>query len=60
MKTVYISFSADILHYGHMEIMKKAAQMGELIVGVLTDDVIAQYKKPPLVSLEIDVNYLKI
>lgn len=52
MKKVYISFSADILHYGHMEIMKKAAQMGELIVGVLTDDVIVQYKKPPLVSFE--------
>lgn len=47
-----MSLSADILHYGHLQLMKKAAEMGELIVGVLTDEVIAQYKKPPLVSFE--------
>lgn len=52
MKKVYMSFSADILHYGHIEIMKKAAKMGELIIGVLTDDVIVQYKRAPLVSFE--------
>ena len=52
MKKIYMSLSADILHYGHLQLMKKAASMGELIVGVLTDEVIAQYKKPPLVSYE--------
>ena len=52
MKKVYMSFSADMLHYGHIEIMKKAAEYGELIIGVLTDDVISQYKRPPLVSWE--------
>lgn len=52
MKKVYMSFSSDFLHYGHIELMKKAAAMGELIIGVLSDDVIACYKKPPLVSFE--------
>lgn len=52
MKKVYMSFSADVLHYGHIEIMKKAAEFGDLIIGVLTDDVITQYRKPPLVSWE--------
>lgn len=52
MKKVYMSFSADMLHYGHIEIMKKAAEYGELIIGVLTDDVISQYRRPPLVSWE--------
>ena len=52
MKKIYMSFSADVLHYGHIEIMQKAAAMGELIIGVLTDEVIAQYKKPSLVSYE--------
>ena len=52
MKKVYMSFSADMLHYGHIEIMKKAAEYGELIIGVLTDDVIEQYRRPPLVSWE--------
>ena len=47
-----MSFSADVIHYGHIKIMKEAAQYGDLIIGVLTDDVIAQYKRPPLVSFE--------
>mgnify|MGYP002535795382 CR=1 FL=1 len=47
-----MSFSADVIHYGHIKIMKEAAQYGNLIIGVLTDDVIAQYKRPPLVSFE--------
>lgn len=29
MKKVYMSFSADMLHYGHIEIMKKAAEYGK-------------------------------
>lgn len=52
MKKVYMSFSADMLHYGHIEIMKRAAEYGELIIGVLTDDVISQYRRSPLVSWE--------
>lgn len=52
MKKVYMSFSADMLHYGHLEIMKKAAELGELTIGVLTNEVIAKYKSPSLVSFE--------
>ena len=52
MKSVYMSFSADVLHYGHIEIMQKAAALGDLTIGVLTDEVIVQYKQPPMVSFE--------
>lgn len=52
VKTVYLNVSTDILHYGHIELMKKAASLGELIVGVLTDDVVAQYRQVPLVPYE--------
>lgn len=52
MSVVYMSFSAEMLHYGHIKIMKEAAKLGDLIIGVLTDDVIAQYKKPPLITFE--------
>lgn len=51
-KIVYMSFSADMLHYGHILIMEKAAKLGSLVIGVLTDEVIAQYKKPALISFE--------
>jgi phosphoenolpyruvate phosphomutase len=34
-----------------MNIIKKASELGELIVGVLTDEVIATYKRYPLIPL---------
>ena len=52
MKKVYLNVSTDILHYGHIALMKKAAELGELIVGVLTDEVVAQYRRAPLVPYE--------
>ena len=34
-RTVYMSFSADMLHSGHISIIRKAARLGRLIIGVL-------------------------
>jgi phosphoenolpyruvate phosphomutase / 2-hydroxyethylphosphonate cytidylyltransferase len=52
MKRVYACFSTDIIHCGHLNILKKAAELGELTVGVLTDEVIASYKRYPLIPLQ--------
>ena len=46
-KIVYVAFSADILHEGHINILKKASSYGKVIVGLLTDKAITQYKKLP-------------
>lgn len=51
MKTVYMCFSTDILHSGHIAIIRRAAGLGELTVGVLTDEAIASYKRYPLIPL---------
>lgn len=51
-KLVYMCFAADILHGGHFLILKKAAMLGKLIVGVLTDEVVASYKRYPLLPYE--------
>ena len=48
-RTVYMCFSADILHGGHIAIIKKAQRLGKLIVGVLSDEAVASYKRMPLV-----------
>ena len=48
-KTVYLCFSTDIIHGGHIAIIRKAQQLGELIVGVLSDEAVAEYKRFPLV-----------
>ena len=47
-RTVYMCFSSDILHSGHMAIMKKAARLGKLIIGVLSDEAVTGYKRIPL------------
>ena len=51
-KTVYICFSADVLHGGHLAILKKAAELGRVTVGVLSDKAVAGYKRYPLVPYE--------
>lgn len=47
-RTVYIAFSTDVLHSGHINLINKASKLGRVIVGVLTDDVVASYKRYPL------------
>ena len=47
-KTVYVCFSTDVIHSGHIAIIKKAQKLGKLIIGVNTDEVVASYKRYPL------------
>lgn len=51
-RTVYMSFSTDIIHSGHISIIKRAARLGKLTIGVLTDEVVASYKRFPLLPFE--------
>tara|TARA_B110000008_G_scaffold27841_4_gene25015 strand:- start:8780 stop:10081 length:1302 start_codon:yes stop_codon:yes gene_type:complete len=53
MKKVYVAMSADILHIGHLNIIKEASKYGDVTVGVLTDKAIASYKRLPFLSYEI-------
>ena len=48
-RTVYMTFSTDILHGGHVELIRKAARLGRVIVGVLSDEAVVSYKRFPLV-----------
>ncbi len=48
-RTVYMCFSSDIIHGGHIAIIRKAARLGKLIIGVLSDEAVASYKRFPLV-----------
>lgn len=51
-KTVYLCMSTDVIHGGHIEVIRRAAELGELTVGVLTDEVVATYKRYPMLSCE--------
>ena len=47
-RSVYMCFSTDVLHSGHIAIIKKAARLGKLTVGVLSDEAVVSYKRFPL------------
>lgn len=51
-KQVYVGMSADIIHPGHLNIIKEATKLGEVTVGVLTDAAIASYKRLPYLTYE--------
>mgnify|MGYP002579399288 FL=1 len=52
MKKVYLCFSTDIIHSGHIDIIDKAAKLGEVTVGVLSDEAVMSYKRFPLISYD--------
>jgi len=51
-KTVYVGMSADLLHPGHLNIIRKAASLGDVTIGLLTDKAIASYKRVPFMTFE--------
>ena len=52
MKTVYTCFCTDIIHEGHMNIIRNAKQHGRLVVGILTDAAMLRYNRFPTISFE--------
>ncbi len=58
-KTVYMCFSTDIIHGGHIRIINKAAELGKLTIGVLSDEAVTSYKRYPLLSAKERMGILK-
>lgn len=53
MKKVYIAIGADILHTGHINVINEGAKYGEVIIGLLSDEAIASYKRLPIFDYEV-------
>ena len=49
---VYVGMSADLIHPGHLNIIRKASELGEVTIGLLTDRAIASYKRLPFMSFD--------
>ena len=43
---------ADLLHQGHLNIIRIARELGEITIGLLTDEAIASYKRLPYLNYE--------
>ena len=52
MKKIYVGTSADLVHPDHINIIKEAAALGDVTVGLLTDEAIATYKRLPYLSYD--------
>jgi len=49
-KRVYVGMSADLIHPGHINIINQAAALGDVTIGLLTDEAIASYKRVPIMD----------
>lgn len=59
MKTVYTCFTTDIIHEGHMNIINEGLKLGEVIVGVLSDEAMVSYNRYPTKSFEERLEIIK-
>ena len=48
-RTVYMCFSTEYIHSGHIAIINKARRLGRLIIGVLSDEAVSGFKRYPLI-----------
>lgn len=51
-KKVYTCFCTDVIHEGHMNILKRASEYGDVYVGVLSDEAMVGFNRFPTISLE--------
>jgi phosphoenolpyruvate mutase len=51
-KIVYVGMAADIIHNGHVNILKHAESYGRVVVGLLSDSAISTYKNSPILNYE--------
>ncbi len=52
MSRVYVDMVGDLFHAGHVSLLREARQHGDwLVVGVLSDDTAASYKRRPIMTL---------
>jgi len=52
MKKVYVPMAVDLVHEGHINIINEAKKLGYVIVGLMTDKSIAEYKRLPMLTYE--------
>lgn len=53
MTRVYADMVADLFHYGHVEFLRRARDLGDtLVVGIHSDATVAAYKRAPVMTMD--------
>ncbi|MBR3483488.1 MAG: phosphoenolpyruvate mutase [Lachnospiraceae bacterium] len=52
MKTVYTCFTTDVIHEGHLNIIREAKKLGKVVVGALSIEESIRYNKFPILGIE--------
>ena len=60
MKKIYACFCTDVIHEGHLNIIRHAKEYGEVIAGVLSDSAMIRYNRFPTVSFEERIKMLEV
>ena len=56
---VYACFSTDVIHEGHMNIIRTAKKYGHVIIGVMSDEAMVSYYHFPTISFEERIAMIK-
>lgn len=59
MSTVYCCFCTDVIHEGHLNLIRHAKKYGEVVVGVLSDEAMLKFNRFPTIDFEERVNLVK-
>ena len=59
MKTVYACFTTDVIHEGHLNIIREAQKYGRLVVGVMSDAALVRFDRFPTISEEERIAMMK-
>jgi len=60
MKIVYVDGVFDLFHIGHINLLSNAKKLGDyLIVGIISDEDVKNYKRLPIISHQHRIKMLK-
>lgn len=51
-RKVYVAMCADLIHPGHLNIIRRAEELGDITIGLFTDSAIASFHRLPFLNYE--------
>lgn len=58
-KLVYTCFTTDVIHEGHLNIIREAKKYGDVIIGVLADKVMVRFNRCPMLAQEERIEMIR-